>query len=515
MIQQFQFMNIGNNQQVNKGWIKKSKSFIFFFLFFFFVVIGTYLRIQNVISETFAFTYDVGRDLAVGNSITQNHKLLLIGPTSGLQGLFYGPWWYYFLVPFLFLSQGDPKSVVVAIATTGILAGILGYIVGEKIGGIFFGFLVGSFILIAPSLVGITSQIWHPNLAPFLVTVLIYLFFFFLLQEKKKWYGYFFFGVGCGFLLETEVTFAILMILSFAVTYFIINKKISFKLMIISFLGLLLVLFPRILFELRHGFLMTKSVFTFITNGSQSSKSIPILEKIAKSISEEFNLWVNTVGGGIPLLGIVLLIFSVATLIGFRKKIQGDFKQLLLLIGITIIIFFFGFVFLPEYIWSHYFVGLPILYIFFLAIPLTLLYQKKKFIYLAYLVVVILFFVSINPIRMFGSSETWEGDPSVYRNQLRVVDYIYMDANGKQFKYILYTPPVHDHTYKYLFSWYGKKTYGYTPVEKTGIMYVILEPDRENPQRLTTWLKERERDGVILQQKKLPGGVVVQKRDVR
>lgn len=508
-------MNTESNYQNFLKGVKISKQSIPIIFFLLFIIIGTYLRIQNVFSETFAFTYDVGRDLAVGNEIIESHKLLLIGPTSGLQGLFYGPWWYYFLVPFLFLSHGDPKSIVLVMAASGILSGILGFFLGKKIGGAFLGFLIGSFILLAPSLVGITSQIWHPNLAPFLVIILLYLFFSISTQERKKEYGHFFFGIVCGFLLETEVTFAVLTIIAFAITYFLQIKKISFRLMTVTVLGLVIILSPRILFEFRHGFLMTKNVFSFITNGSHSSKSLPILDKITKSISEEFNLWTNTVAGGVSLIGIVLFFASIILLLVFRKQIKGDVKKLLLLIIITIIIFSFGFVLLPEYIWSHYFIGLPIFYICFLAISLNFLYKKKNYQYIVYFVVSILFFISINPIKILTSNNTWEGDPSVYRNQLHIIDYIYKDANRKQFKYIIYTPPVHDYTYKYLFSWYGKKEYGYTPSEKAEVMYVILEPDKENPQRLTAWLKEREHDGLVIAQKKLPGGIVVQKRDVR
>lgn len=116
---------------------------------------------------------------------------------------------------------------------------------------------------------------------------------------------------------------------------------------------------------------------------------------------------------------------------------------------------------------------------------------------------------NINPL--FGKSNTLH-EPSVYKNQLGVIDYIYSQAQGKQFKYTLYTPPVNDYTYTYLFDWYGKNRYGYTPQNTAKLFFLILEPDRENPKRLTDWLTIRKNDGVIQTQKTLPGDIIIQTR---
>lgn len=56
-------------------------------------------------------------------------------------------------------------------------------------------------------------------------------------------------------------------------------------------------------------------------------------------------------------------------------------------------------------------------------------------------------------------------DPSLYKNEIAVIDYIYQKAKGQNFKVYTFMPSVYDYPYQYLFWWYGQKEYGYIPVE--------------------------------------------------
>ena len=177
------------------------------------------------------------------------------------------------------------------------------------------------------------------------------------------------------------------------------------------------------------------------------------------------------------------------------------------------LVFFIGTLMFAHEIWPHYLVGLPIIYILFTAIALYCLTLKFKPSIIASIVLAILFVVNLNPISLVKniSQPLWEGDASVYRNQLKVVDYVFEDAKDNQFKYVVYTPPVHDYTYQYLFSWRGDKNNN-TPKQQADTAYFILEPDREDPSRLTRWLEDRKNDGKIVSSKEMDGGIVVQKR---
>ena len=99
------------------------------------ILVGAYLRVQGVFTGSFAFTYDVGRDMLALWDITHLVDLPFIGPTTGLPGAFYGPWWYYLLSPFFALFGGDPSGVALIMSIVGIASIVLGYLLGKKIGG--------------------------------------------------------------------------------------------------------------------------------------------------------------------------------------------------------------------------------------------------------------------------------------------------------------------------------------------------------------------------------------------
>src|SRR3989344_8206070 len=108
--------------------------------------IGSWFRISGILSKSFAFTYDVGRDLLQVEKIVRGGDMVLIGPTTGLSGLFYGPWWYYILsIPFI-LTDGDPQRVNLFFALLGVIIVLLGFIFGKKLSGVFLGLVLASII---------------------------------------------------------------------------------------------------------------------------------------------------------------------------------------------------------------------------------------------------------------------------------------------------------------------------------------------------------------------------------
>ena len=165
-------------------------------------------------------------------------------------------------------------------------------------------------------------------------------------------------------------------------------------------------------------------------------------------------------------------------------------------------------------LWPHYLVGLPIIYIFLVSTSLYLLSKSLSNIILPGLIFVFLFIVNLNPAVLINSftSPIFTGNASVYRNQLAVVDYVYREASGKDFKYVVYTPPVFDYTYRYLFKWYGPEKYKYFPNKEARTAFFIIEPDPGYEDRPKQWLKLRENDGKIIKSETVKGGIIVQTR---
>ena len=97
------------------------------------IIIGIVLRLLPILNNNFPLTYDIGRDLLELKRITETGDLPLIGPTTGLRGLFYGPWWYYMLLPAFYVSSGNPKGVELFLVLIGLLTILIGFLLGKKI----------------------------------------------------------------------------------------------------------------------------------------------------------------------------------------------------------------------------------------------------------------------------------------------------------------------------------------------------------------------------------------------
>ncbi|MDP2684964.1 MAG: hypothetical protein Q8P20_08075 [bacterium] len=478
------------------------------------ILIGAFLRLQGIFTNSFAFTYDVGRDMLALWDMQNLQKISLIGPTSGLPGVFYGPWWYLMLFPFFVMTAGNPQLLTLVIALSGVSTILLAFIFGRKLGGIFLGLIFASLISVSSALASLSSQIWSPNIVPiFIMFALICLY---KIYSKKFPRQIYFFLLG--FLLalgsESGIVFGFLFLLGIILSLtYNLRKRFTFKSIVLFFLGIFAVFSPRIIFEFRHQFLMTKSLINFLMAGD-SSGGFDISRIVVNRINILFNNFNTAIAYSNNILGIIVILFIFFTLIAFFRYANETTKKFISTSLIVLTVFLVGTIAFKHDIWPHYLVGLPVFYILLFSISVSLISQKTNNNLLPGLIVIVVFLINLNPIYLINnlSKPLWVGDASVYRNQLAVIDYVYNEAKGKEFKYVVYTPPVHDYIYKYLFRWYGSNKYSYLPSGTSHLAYFILEPDLQYPSRLADWLKLREKDGEIIKIEQFRSGIIVQTR---
>ncbi len=497
-----------------KSKIKKitKKNIVVFVILFALISVGMYLRIGGVLSNSFAFTYDVGRDLLKVQEIV-NGNIPLIGQTTGLGGLFYGPWWYYILTPPFVVSQGNPQGVAFFMVLVGAATILAGYYLGKIVGGRRLGIIFASLTSFSPVMIGYSNQIWNPNIAPLFV-FLVFIVIEKLSAIKYRFLAFIALGLLFGLIADSEILFGVLFSLGiFLSLFFQYKKKLIARSTLGIFIGLFVIVLPRIVFEIRHNFIMSKTMFSPKENNEGLLSLSTFFTDIPSRILTIFYQFSETVAFSNVIMALcMLLIFSFLILKTFKKIPIGQ-KRLLRYGLVIILAFVLGTSMFDRAIWGHYLVGLPVLYILFVGIGFSCLFIIKRILALIVFTAYILFM--INPVQVVQNytAPMWEGNAAVYRNQLAVLDYIYDDANGQEFNYIAYTPAVHDYPYQYLFSWYGESEYGYAPaVDTKDLLYVILEPDPGYEGRLTDWLKIREGDGKIVNEKEVKGGIKVQRR---
>lgn len=495
---------------------KKKKNLIVYLFLGIIIIIGIWLRIEGILTNSFAFTYDVGRDLLAVRKIVVDYNLAFIGPTTGLPGLFYGPWWYYILtIPFI-ITRGDPQGIVLFIALLGIVCIFLGFIIGKKVANEKLGLLIALFISFSPVMVGLSNQIWSPNLAPIILSLifLILIQIYHVPSVSKKMF-LISLGLLLGLLIDSAIVFGIYFTLGALSSLLIVYRKLSKTSLIFLISGFFSTLLPRIFFELKNNFIMTRTLFLNEGTAKEVTFSSPTVETVSSRLQMFYNQFAETFFHGNKIFSLFLIFFTLFILVRYFSRFSPIEKKFIKTFYIILIIFFVGISLFSHAVFDHYIVGLPIMYIFLVGIVLykALSIQVEK--YVAMILIVIIAFFSLQPIQYFQNftKPLWEGNAAVYRNQLATVDYVYARAKGNRFNYIAYSPAVFDYPYQYLFLWYGEKKYGYTPSkEKQKDFFVILEPDHEKPFRLQDWLKIREGDGKILDEELTKGGIKVQTR---
>src|SRR3989338_282605 len=85
------------------------------------------------LNELLGFYYDQGRDALVIWDLWHKGKFFLVGPTTGIAGLFRGPWYYWLIAPFYLIGQGAPIWPAVFLVATSVAAVGLIYILATNI----------------------------------------------------------------------------------------------------------------------------------------------------------------------------------------------------------------------------------------------------------------------------------------------------------------------------------------------------------------------------------------------
>ena len=234
---------------------------ILLFLFAFF------LRAQESILGNYLFLLDQGRDMMDVKAIVFDGKLTLIGPYTGLQGVFQGPLWYYLLAIPTFLLKGDPVGAVWLMLIISMLVVFIAYYWVGKQFGIITGIIAAFLFAFSPQAIAASTYAWNPH--PLWILVLLYIIFFYnAVQGHFKYYLLALPVVALMFHIETALA---VFILSSTIVYMITFKRshIKSKDFLFGLLISVLLFSPQVLFDFRHDFLMTKSIIKIFSGSNQ------------------------------------------------------------------------------------------------------------------------------------------------------------------------------------------------------------------------------------------------------
>lgn len=488
----------------------KKVSFTLFLIVFF---LTFWVRIAAVANGNFPFTIDQGRDLIDIRSIAVGHKLRLIGPTTSINGVFLGPLWYYFNLPPFVASEGDPAAVMFWQILWYQLAGIAVYIFLKRDNPV-LAFFASSLFLLMPLGFNTSRYFWNANAMP--IFTAFYLLALFLVKQKTNSIRAALLGLAAGLALQIEAAFGIIFFpFSFLFLLFTTRK---IKIHLGHLLAFLATLLPQVLFELRHGFSMTKIFLAEAGDGSSLlGKKMTLGERLSDRGEIIRNLITQISHIHPNLLFSVFALLLVLDLYFLVKKTGPKNPREFIVINLAFLVFAFVFYLLfPKEIKSWYLLGLAVPLVFLYGSLISLVFSigrpviKLAVIFLLLVSLYSTYVAQTDYLSVAGVMSA--NNKSSLKNEKQMIDWVYRRAEGQGFLAYNYLPSIYDYPYQYLYWWYGAKQYGYVPNDLAYLpnqpeyienrltyltstrplpaeepVFLIIEDDTDHPDFLSAW----------------------------
>ena len=503
-----------------KFWIKEIKSHTLVYLLLAVILVGAFFVRVYRTEALLRFYFDQGRDALVIWKLWHEGKPFLIGPVTGLAGIFLGPFYYYLIAPFYLLGGGNPIYPAAFLAFLVTCAIAVTYYLGWQMQSRMTG-------LIAAAIAGFSYYMvlagrWLANPTPIFLTSVLLLFAMWKLVEEKTKYTKVWWlviaaliGVSLHFEAASAV-FYIPMVLVFYVYMFFTDKSslLDRKTLVLALAFFGLTLLPQIVFNFRHENLLFNN-FAKVLIEERSFRSPFSSYNLIKKRDFFWDVFSSKIFPGPVKYANLYYYASIIGLLLALKKISKAASLLVVFIGVPMVgyIFFQG-----NYgnIYDYYLTGyyLPMILLFSIGFG----YIWKS---LIGKVIIILFFISFLRLSLTLDKNLImagvDGPTHITMgNQLQAVDWIILDANGSEFNVDVYVPPVIPYAYDYLFLW---QTTSRCPKDKCGLvtdrplptLYILYEVDPPHPERLSAWLSKYENSTRIEVEQKF-GGIIVQRR---
>lgn len=411
------------------------------------LILGAYLRLYKI-RDYLTFLGDEGRDVLVVKRMIVDHKFTLLGPTASVGGFFLGPIYYYFMMPFLWAFNLDPVGPAVMVALFGIATIYFIYKTGKDFFDPKAGLVAALFYAISPVVIAYSRASWNPNIVPFFTIIIIYLTKKIVTDNQWKkiiWLGFLF---GISLQLHYLVSFLAIGIATYLIFY---GRLKRIKEYFIGVLGFFLGISPFLLFEVRHGFPNTISLFNFIFHGKEIGVGKISFINIITNVSERLFSRLIT-NNNLPLAVILLLSTLIIYFYCYYKNRNNPkiVQTLILLLFWGVFgVGLFGFYKKPIY---DYYLGFLFPLSFLLTGHLFSHLSEKLFGKILTLGLIIFIFIL-----------NWAGIPFRFPankqldQTINISRFVFDKTEGKPFNFALITGQNSDHAYRYFFEVWNNK----------------------------------------------------------
>lgn len=438
------------------------------------LLIGLFFRSYKII-ERFEFAHDGDLYSWIVKDIVVNHHFRLIGQLTSAPGIFIGGLFYYLLIPFFLLSNMDSVGVSLLGIIVGIFTILSYYFVLSKL----FNKAAGISVAFLHSVL-ITTVGFDQWIVPTLPTKLWAIWYFYTVISVSR--GNFavlpFLGILVGLIWHVHLALVPLLLV-IPVSLIAARKLPNIRIIFYTISAFLITSLPFIIFEFRHHFSQTLSLFqNFIIPQSGESglpKLLKVLEMIAKNTTSLLLL-----PQSLPQILILpfLILFIILTIFLLKKKILKFKESLIIYTWLFAVIIFFSITRTP--ISEYYFANLEIIFLTIIGLFSSTLMRSKLGLYLTVFLCGVIF------IKNLIFEVTWEPYRIGYLDRKAVVKYITEDIKTKGFPCIgitYITKPGENVGFRYLF--YLKDTHLVHPSLDIPVYNIVI------PEELSREVKQK------------------------
>jgi hypothetical protein len=296
---------------------------------------------------------DNARDMLLLNEMATEKPITLIGPRSGIGGVFHGPLWLYMNFPAFLVGNGDPATMGWfwwGLYTLNI--GII-YMVGRKLFDEKAGLI--SALLFSFAFISTGWSQFNANGILLISPLLAYFLVRYSEGGQLRDAGIMFFLTGL--LIQFQIAFGLpILILLIGVMGFFIVRRGVWK-HILAIMAVLPGISTHILFDIRHSFIQLSSLIKYIASSDKGQLGAPAQDRMFFAL-REFANW-------IPGYSVEV---SIALLIGLCMAVMASRKARLTTLAYIYLYLYVGFWIITlgysGTMWPYYYWGfVPILFL--------------------------------------------------------------------------------------------------------------------------------------------------------
>src|SRR3989339_2075529 len=294
------------------------------------ILVGVFLRFYKLYGFT-TFLGDQGRDAIVVKRILTLEHFPAIGAPTSIGQVYLGPFYYYFIAPWLLFFNNQPIGLAFGVAFFSSLYLLINYLIVKELFNNKAALISTVFLSFSSVLIDFSRFSWNPNLLPLFTLLTVY----FVIKSLKTNKWYFFVLLGSFISFSIQLHYLALFLIPPIATLLIIDlikKTNQLKNYLLMFFSFIFFSSPLIIFDFRHNFLNSKLFLALFKSSGTSflTKLNSLFDSFYYLNLYSFNITLNK-------FFIYILLFFLLTILFTLVKKSSNLKTFLFIFLLTIL----------------------------------------------------------------------------------------------------------------------------------------------------------------------------------